>query len=99
MIIRLTAGQINDSSLYFPKLYESYRGNVTIELDLSNYATKADLKGATGIDKSNLATKSDLPSLKVEVDKIGIGKLKIFPTDLSKLSNVVDDDVCRKLGI
>ena len=37
---------------------------------MSNYAAKADLKGATGVDKSNLATKSDLAGLKAEVDKI-----------------------------
>ena len=50
---------------YFPKPYDPFVGNVTVELDLSNYATKADLKRTTGVDMSNLAEKSDLPSLKV----------------------------------
>ena len=85
-------------SKYFAKLYERYRGNVKVELNLSNYATKADLKGAIDVDTSNSAAKSDLElgSLKAEVDKIDIDKLKTVPPDLSKLSNVVDNDVVRK---
>ena len=43
-----------------------------VELDLYNYATKVDLKRATGVDTSNLAAKSDLASLKAELDKIDI---------------------------
>ena len=53
---------------------------------MSNYATKADLKNATGVDTSKLAAKSDLASLKTEVDKIDVDKLKTVPIDLSKLS-------------
>ena len=83
-------------SKYFAKLYERYRGNVKVELNLSNYATKADLKRAIDVDTSNSAAKSDLDSLKAEVDKIDIDKLKIVPPDLSKLSNAVDHDVVRK---
>ena len=30
--------------------FRSSRGRVEVELDLSNYATKADLKNATGLD-------------------------------------------------
>ena len=67
-----------------------------VELDLSNYATKTDLKEATGIDTSNLAAKSDLASLKAETDKIDVGKLKAVPVDLSKLSNVANNDVVKK---
>ena len=48
-----------------------------VELDLSNYATKTDLKGATGVDTSNLIAKSDLAGLKAEVDKMDIEKLNI----------------------
>ena len=66
---------------------------IKVELDLSNYSTKADLKGATGADTSILAAKSDLASLKAEVDKINIDKLKTVPGDLSKLSNLVDNVV------
>ena len=57
------------------------------KFDLSNYATKADLKNAIGIDTSKLATKSDFVRLKAEVDKIDIGKLKTAPDDLSNLKS------------
>ena len=77
-------------------MYENYSGNVKVELDLSNYAAKADLKGAIGIDISNSEAKSDIASLKGEVDKIEIDKLKTIPADLSKLINVVESDVFKK---
>ena len=60
---------------------------------MSNYATKADLKGATGVYKSK--SKSDLASLKAEVDKTNTDKLKSVPVDLSKLSNVVNNEVVK----
>ena len=50
-------------SEYFPKS-KSLQGNIKFQLDLSNYATKADLKHATCVDTSNLAKKVDLSSLK-----------------------------------
>ena len=59
-------------SHYFLKPYRSFEGNINVKVDLSNYATKADLKDATGIDTSNFALKSNLTSLKAEVDKIDI---------------------------
>ena len=34
--------------------YERSGGNVKVEIDVSNYATKADLKGATDIDTSKI---------------------------------------------
>ena len=64
---------------------------------MSSYATKADLKNATGIDTSKLAVKSDLVSLKAEVDKIDVDKLKTVSVDLSKLSNVLKNEVLKKL--
>ena len=63
------------------------RRSVKAELNLSNYATRADLKNATGVDTS--IYKVDLASLKTEVDKLDIGKLQTTPVDLSKLSDVV----------
>ena len=59
-------------------------------------ATRADLKRALGVDISNLAAKSDLASLKAEVDEIDIDKLKTVPADLSKLSNLVGNNVVIK---
>ena len=57
---------------YFPKSCEPFGGDISAKLDLSNYSTKADLKGPRGADTSNLATTSDLGSLKAEVDEIDI---------------------------
>ena len=75
---------------YFPKPYKSFDGDINVKLDLSNYATKSDLKNATGIDTSKLAAKSDLVSLKAEVDKLNIDKLENVPTDLSDSKSKVD---------
>ena len=47
-------------SQYFPKPYRTFAGNINVRVDLSNYATKADLKNALGDDISKLAAKSDL---------------------------------------
>ena len=81
---------------YFPKPYEPFGGNFNVKADLSNYAIKANLKNALGIHTSKLAEKSDLVSLKAEVDNLGIGKLTPVPIDLSKLSDVVKNDVVKK---
>ena len=78
---------------YFPKPYESYTGNVEVDLDLFDYVTKANLKGAAKVDTSNLAERSDLASLTAEVDKIDTDKRKTVPVDLSRLSNGVDNVV------
>ena len=55
-----------------------------------NYATKADLKNATDVDTSKFAKKVDLASLKSNVDKLGIDKLKNVPTNLNNLKSKVD---------
>ena len=75
---------------YFPEPYEPFGGDINVKVDLSNYATKSDLKNATSIDTSKLAAKSDLVSLKAEVDKLDIDKLKNVPTNLSNLKSKVD---------
>ena len=64
---------------------------------MSNYATKADLKNVTGTDTSKLAAKSDLADLKAEADRLDIDKLVPVSVDLSKLSDVVKNDVVKKL--
>ena len=83
-------------SQYFPKPYESFGGDINVKVDLSNYATKTDLKNVSYVDVSNFALKSNLASLKIEVDKIDADKLKTVPVDLAKLSNVVKNDVVKK---
>ena len=76
-------------SEYFPKP-KSSGGKVKVELDLSNYATKTGLKNATGVDTSSVAKKTNLASLKSDVDKLDIHKLKHCPTNLSNLKSKVD---------
>ena len=51
---------------YFPKP-KSLGANVKVELDWSNYATKAGLKSATGVDISDFAKKTNLTNLKSDV--------------------------------
>ena len=83
---------------YYPP-YRSSSSNIEVELDLSNYETKDDVKNITHVDVSSYATKTNLASLKTEVDKIDTDKLKTVPADLAKLSNVVKNDVVKKLII
>ena len=66
---------------YYPP-YKSSSNNVKVELDLTNYATKTDLKNITHADVSSFASKTNLAALKTEVDKIDTDKLKTAPTDL-----------------
>ena len=70
--------------------------DINVNVDLFNYATKADLKNATGIDTSKLAAKSDLASLKAELDKLDIDKLIPVPVDLRKPSDLAKNDVNKK---
>ena len=63
---------------------------------MSNYATKTDIKNISHVDTSSFALKSNLASLKTEIDKLDIDKLALVPVDLSKLSNVVKNDVVKK---
>ena len=81
---------------YFPKPYELSGTNTKVELDISNYPTKADLKGTAGVDTSNLTGKSDLAALKAEVGKIDLEKLKTVPENLSKLSYAVGNGVVQR---
>ena len=80
---------------YYPP-YRSSRNNVKVKFDLSDYATKDDVKKITHVDVSSFASKTNLASLKTEVDKLDTDKLKTTPIDLSKLSNVVENDVVKK---
>ena len=77
-------------SLYFPKPYEPLGRDINVKVDLSNYATKTDIKNISHIDTSNFALKSNLASLKTEVDKLDIDKLKSLPNNLSNLKGKVD---------
>ena len=83
-------------SQYFPQPYESFSGDINSKVDLSNYATKADIKNISHVDTSSYALKTNLANLKTEVDKLDIDKLKPVPVDLSKLSDVVQNDFVKK---
>ena len=84
-------------SQYFPKPFRNFGGNINVKVDLSNCATKTDLKNVTHVDTSSFALKRNLANLKTEVDKLGNDKLAPVPVDLSKLSNVVINDVVKEL--
>ena len=82
-------------STYYPP-YKNNSNSINVELDLTNYATKTDLKNITHTDVSSFASKTNLAALKTEVDKINTDKLKTVSDDLAKLSNVVKNDVVKK---
>ena len=80
---------------YYPP-YKSYSNNIKVKLDLTNYATKTDLKYITHVDVSSFTSKTNLAALKTEVDKIDADKLKTAPVDLAKLTNAVKNNVVKK---
>ena len=73
LIILLIVGLINTMQLYkisfLPELHTHSKNKIEIELDLSNYATKSDLKIATDVNTSDFAKKTDLVSLKTDCDQ------------------------------
>ena len=83
-------------SQYFPKPFRNFGGNINIKVDLSNYATKTDLKNVTHVDTSSFALKTNVASLKTEVDKLYIDKLAPVSVDFSELSDAVKNDVVKK---
>ena len=82
-------------SQYFPTPLNQ-KENIKVEIDLSNYATKKDINDITHVDTSNFALKTNLNNLKTEVDILDIDQLATVPVDLSKLSNVVKNDIVKK---
>ena len=83
-------------SQYFSKPYEPFGRDINVMVDLSNYATKADIKNITHIGTSGFALKTNLANLKAEIDNLDIDKLAPVPVYLSKLSDVVKNDVIKK---
>ena len=66
-------------SQYFSKPFISFRRNINVKFDLSNYATKPDIKNVSHVDTSSFVLKTNLSSLKSEVDKLDIDKLVPVP--------------------
>ena len=83
-------------SKYFPEPYEPFGGDINVKVDLSNYATKTDIKNISHVDASSFALKKNLANLKTEIDKLDIGKLVPVPVELSKLSDVVKNNVVKE---
>ena len=87
-------------SQYFPIPFNWHFGDTTkVKIDLSNYATKIDIKDISHVDTSRFSLKTNLASLKTEVDKSDIDRLVHIPVDLSKLSDVVKNDIFKKIYI
>ena len=83
-------------SQHVPKPFNSYFGDsIKVKINLSNYATKTDIKNTSHVDTSSFALKTNLASLRTEVDKLDIEKLKPLPDDVSKLSNLVTNEVFK----
>ena len=74
----------------FSKL-KSLGANLKVELELTNYAAKEDLKNVASVDVSSFSKKTDLANLKSDVDKIDIDKLKNVPSGLSSLNSKIDN--------
>ena len=83
-------------SRFFPKPYKSFGRNINVKVDLSNYATKSDIKNISHVDASSVALKTNLANLKSEVDQLGMEKLVPAHVGLSKLSSAVKNDVVKK---
>ena len=83
-------------SQYFPRLFRSFGRNINVKVDQSNYPTKTDLKNVTHVNTSSFALKANLANLKTELDKLDVDKLVPVTVDLSKLSDVVKNDVVKK---
>ena len=83
-------------SKYYPKPYKPFGRGLKVKLDLSNYATKIDIKNISDVDTSSFALKTNLAILKTEVDELDIDKLVPVPVDLSKLSDAVKNDFVKK---
>ena len=81
-------------SQYFPKPFGRFGGNINVKVDMSNYATKTDLKNKTHVDTSSFALKTNWANLKTKIDKLDIDKLAPFPVGLDKLSDVLKKWSC-----
>ena len=63
---------------------------INVKVGLSNCVTKTEIKNISHADTLSFSLKSNLASLKTEVDKLDINKLKILPNNLSNLKGKVD---------
>ena len=97
LIVKLIKKTFYKNYSIFSKPFRCVGGTINVKVDLSNYATKTDLKNVTHVDTSSFALKANLDRLKTEVDKLDIDKLASFLVDLSKLSDVIKMMLLKKL--
>ena len=64
--------QLYKNEPIFSKTYEPFGGDISVKVDLSNSATKVDIKNIEHVDTLSFALKTNLASLKNEVDKLDI---------------------------
>ena len=64
LIVGLIKKKLYKMSQYFPKPYEPFGGNINVKVDLSNYATKDDIKNITDVNTSSFALKTNVANLK-----------------------------------
>ena len=81
----------------FPKPFNSHFGDsIKVKIDLSNYAAKTGIKNISHVYTSSFALKTNLADLKTAVDKLDVDKLLPIPANLTKLSNIVKNEVVKK---
>ena len=90
LIVVLIKKTLYKMSLYFPKPNKLFGGDINVKINLSNYATKKDIKNITHVDTSSFALKTNVANLKTEVDKLDIDKLRGLPNNLNSLKTKVD---------
>ena len=101
IIIHLIFGLIKNTLLYKRSHFAEpphSKNEIKVELCLSNYATKPELKNAT-VDTSKFAENADLASLKSKVDKSHIDELEKSPNGLNSLKSKVDELDVDKLKL
>ena len=83
-------------SQYFPKSYEPFGRDINVRVDLPHYAPKPEIKNVPHVETSRFALQQNLPNLKTEVNKLDVDKLVPVLVDLSKLEDVVKNEVVKK---
>ena len=66
----------------FVKPYKRSDRNVKVEMDLTNYTPKSDLKKVKNVDTSKFAKKADLSTLKLYIYELDVHKLETVPVGL-----------------
>ena len=93
MILLISISLYKNEPTFCKTLWTLFGGDIDVKVDLSNYATKADINNISYVDTSSFVLKTNLANLKTKVDKLDINKLVSVPVDLRKLIDAVKNDV------